>query len=107
MKLNKLKQKWASGEPALNAWLTIGNGFAAEVVAAQGFDSIVLDAQHGVMGFSEMLSILQSTHGYDITPLVRVPWLEPGAIMKAMDAGAYGVISVSYTHLTLPTKRIV
>ncbi len=92
MKPNKLKQKWASGEPALNAWLTIGNGFAAEVVAAQGFDSIVLDGQHGVMGYSEMLSILQSTHAYDVTPLVRVPWLEPGAIMKAMDAGAYGVI---------------
>ena len=92
MKPNKLKQQWAAGEPALNAWLTIGNGFAAEVIAAQGFDSIVLDVQHGVMDYPEMLSILQSTLAYDVTPLVRVPWLDPGAIMKAMDAGAYGII---------------
>lgn len=92
MKANKLKQMWAAGEPALNAWLCIGNGFAAEVVAAQGFDSIVLDGQHGVMGYNEMLSILQSTLAYDVTALVRVPWLEPGAIMRAMDAGAYGII---------------
>ncbi len=92
MKPNKLKQQWADGQPTLNAWLTIGNGFAAEVICAQGFDSIVLDMQHGVMGYSEMLSILQSTTAYPVTPLVRVPWLEPGAIMKAMDAGAYGVI---------------
>jgi 4-hydroxy-2-oxoheptanedioate aldolase len=27
-----------------------------------------------------------------VVPLVRVPWLEPGIIMKALDAGAYGVI---------------
>jgi len=81
MKPNKLKTQWASGEPALNAWLTIGNGFAAEVVAAQGFDSIVLDAQHGVMGYTEMLSILQSTSAYDITPLVR---LVPPALMEFM-----------------------
>jgi len=25
-------------------------------------------------------------------PVVRVPWLEPGIIMKTLDAGAYGVI---------------
>ena len=92
MKPNSLKQKWAAGEPALNAWLSIGNGFAAEVVAAQGFDSITLDGQHGVMGYSEVLSILQSTLAYDVTALVRVPWLEPGAIMRAMDAGANGII---------------
>jgi len=92
MKPNKLKQKWAAGEPALNAWLTIGNGFAAEVTSSQGFDSIVLDGQHGVMAYNDMLSILQSTLAYDVTALVRVPWLEPGAIMRAMDAGAEGII---------------
>jgi len=92
MKPNKLKQKWIAGEPTLNAWLTIGNGFAAEVVSAQGFDSITLDAQHGAMSYTELLSILQSTMAYDVTALVRVPWLDPGAIMQAMDAGAYGII---------------
>src|SRR5690606_10546818 len=25
-------------------------------------------------------------------PMVRVPWLEPGILMKMLDAGAYGVI---------------
>ena len=92
MKPNKLKSKWAAGEAALNCWLSIGNGFAAEVVAAQGFDSITLDAQHGVMGYTEMLAILQSTMSYDVTAMVRVPWLDPGAIMSALDAGAYGII---------------
>src|SRR3546814_7339085 len=28
----------------------------------------------------------------DVTPLARVPWLEPGIIMKMLDAGTYGII---------------
>ena len=27
-----------------------------------------------------------------VTPMVRVPWNEPGIIGKVLDAGAYGVI---------------
>jgi 4-hydroxy-2-oxoheptanedioate aldolase len=30
---------------------------------------------------------------HPITPLVRVPWSEPGIIGKVLDAGAYGVIA--------------
>jgi len=86
LKPNKLKQKWAAGEPALNAWLTIGNAFTSEVIAAQGFDSIVLDGQHGVMDYSDILSILQSTLAYDVTALVRVPWLEWMPVLKALSA---------------------
>jgi 4-hydroxy-2-oxoheptanedioate aldolase len=36
-----------------------------------------------------MLTAISTTA---VTPLVRVPWLEPGTIMKMLDAGAYGVI---------------
>lgn len=92
MKANTLKQKWLDGKPTLNGWLSIANGFSAEVMASQGFDSIVIDTQHGAIGYSDMLAMLQSVAAYDVTPMVRVPWLEPGAIMKSMDAGAYGII---------------
>jgi 4-hydroxy-2-oxoheptanedioate aldolase len=92
MKVNTLKQKWQRGEAALNGWLSIGNGFAAEVMAAQGFDSITIDMQHGVIDYAQCVSMLQSMTAYDVTPMVRVPWLDPGAIMKALDAGAYGII---------------
>jgi len=36
-----------------------------------------------------MLTAISST---STIPLVRVPWLDPGIIMKSLDAGAYGVI---------------
>ncbi len=92
MKPNQLKRKWQAGEPTLNCWLSIPNGFSAEVMASQGFDSVVIDTQHGAIGYSDSLQMLQAIAAYDVTPLVRVPWLDPGAIMKSMDAGAYGII---------------
>ena len=40
---NKVKQLWQEGKPVINGWLSIGNGFSAEVVASQGYDSVMID----------------------------------------------------------------
>jgi 4-hydroxy-2-oxoheptanedioate aldolase len=89
---NRLKQLWADGQPTLNGWLSIANPFTAEIMAAQGYDSISIDLQHGAVDYQAALSMLQAMRASAVVPLVRVPWLEPGIIMKALDAGAYGVI---------------
>jgi len=89
---NKLKQHWAEGRPAINGWLSIGNPLTAEIMAAQGYDSITIDAQHGALDYSAVLPMLQAMRASGVTPMVRVPWREPGAIMKALDAGAQGII---------------
>lgn len=89
---NRLKQLWAEGKPTINGWLSIGNSFTAEIMAAQGYDSIGVDLQHGVLDYNGLLPMLQAMRASATVPLVRVPWLEPGIIMKVLDAGAYGVI---------------
>lgn len=89
---NKLKQIWAEGRPTLNGWLSIGNAFTAEIMAEQGYDSLSIDMQHGALDYSAALPMLQAVRASGIVPLVRVPWLDPAAIMKALDAGAYGII---------------
>jgi len=38
------------------------------------------------------LPMLQAISSTDVVPMVRVPWNEPGIIMKCLDAGSYGVI---------------
>lgn len=89
---NKLKAIWAEGKPSINGWLSIGNPFTAEIMAAQGYDSICIDIQHGALDYSDVLPMFQAMRASGMTLLARVPWLEPGIIMKALDAGAYGVI---------------
>ncbi len=89
---NKLRQAWSAGRPTINGWLSIGNAFSAEIMAAQGYDSLTIDAQHGALDYSAALPMLQAMRASEVVPLVRVPWLEPGVIMKMLDGGAYGII---------------
>ncbi len=89
---NKLKQIWSSGKAAVNGWLAIPSGFSAEVLAQCGFDSVTVDLQHGVQDYLSMVECFQAMQAHPVTPMVRVPWNEPGIIGKVLDAGAYGVI---------------
>jgi len=92
MRENKLRRLWTSGGAAVNGWLAIPNGFSAETMAHQGWDSLTVDMQHGVVDYQAMVTMLQAVSTTEAVPMVRVPWLEPGVLMKALDAGAYGVI---------------
>ncbi len=89
---NKLKALWADGKPTINGWCSIGNPFTAEFMAAQGFDSITIDMQHGALDYSNLLPMFQAMRASGACLMARVPWNEPGIIMKALDAGAYGII---------------
>lgn len=89
---NKLREMRAAGRPVLNGWLSIGSTMSAEIMACQGYDAITIDMQHGALDYRDALLMMQAMRGSDVTPMVRVPWCEPGIIMKALDAGAQGII---------------
>ncbi len=92
MRENRLKSLWREGRPALGGWLTVPSSFSAEVFAHAGFDWLTVDMQHGLIDYQCAVGMLQAISTTATVPLVRVPWNEPGIIMKALDAGAYGVI---------------
>ena len=89
---NKLKKNWSNNKATLNGWLSIPNAFTAEIMAEQGYDSITVDVQHGVIDFSDCVSMLQAMRASGVVPISRVPWLDPAIIMKVLDAGSMGVI---------------
>ena len=92
MRENKLKSLWESGGKAVNGWLGIPSTVATENMCQAGWDSLTIDMQHGLVDYSDAVGMIQVISGYDITPIVRVPWNEPGIIGKVLDIGAYGVI---------------
>ena len=92
MRKNKLKKIFADGKAVINGWLQIPNSFSAEVMAHQGWDSLTIDMQHGVVDYPNALQMLQGISTTDVVPMARVNWNEPGQIMKILDAGSYGVI---------------
>jgi 4-hydroxy-2-oxoheptanedioate aldolase len=92
MKENRLRTLWKQDRAAVNGWLAIPDSFSAEVMARQGWDSLTIDLQHGVVDYQKMVTMLQAITTTETVPVVRVPWLEPGILMKSLDAGAQALI---------------
>lgn len=92
MRGTRLQQMLRASERALNGWMAIPSPFLAEAMAHQGFDAVTLDLQHGLISFDNALAMLQALSTTEVTPLARVAALDPGAIMKILDAGAMGII---------------
>ena len=92
MRPNRIKQMWKDRQPVTLGWCSIPNGFTAELMARQGFDALCIDMQHGLSDFSDVWPMLQAISQTETVPVVRVPWNDPPIIMRALDAGAYGII---------------
>ncbi len=92
MKKNPLRKIWAEGGVVINGWLHIPNTWSAEVMAHAGWDSIVVDMQHGMHSMESAIQLLQAISTTDTVPLARVNWNTPGEVMRLLDAGAYGII---------------
>ena len=92
MRENTSLATWRAGGSTVGGWLSIGNAYTAETMANLGFDWLCVDLQHGMISHSDLAAMLPAISTGAATPLVRVPWNEPREIMKALDAGAYGVI---------------
>jgi 4-hydroxy-2-oxoheptanedioate aldolase len=92
VRANRLREIWKKGEAVVNGWLSIPSSFSAEVMAHQGFDSLTVDMQHGVVDYQVAVTMLQAISTTSAIPLARVPWNDPARLMKILDAGVYGVI---------------
>jgi 4-hydroxy-2-oxoheptanedioate aldolase len=92
MKAIRVRERLAAGQIVLNGWSVIPGGFLAEVMASLGWDSLTIDMQHGIIGYPDMVAMLQAISTTDITPMVRLSANDPSLIGQALDAGAMGVI---------------
>ena len=86
---NLVKSKWAKKQVALNSFLSIPNSFTAEIMSEQGYDALTVDYQHGMIGFNDLLTMIQSIRHSGVTPICRVSSLDHAVISKVMDAGAH------------------
>lgn len=92
MRPNETLRAWRAGKQTIGAWLSAPGGHSAEVMAHVGFDWLCVDMQHGLIDESDCFEMLRAISTTNTTPFVRVGWNEPRAIMKVLDAGAYGVV---------------
>ena len=88
-----IKKLLEKNEAIINGWLSIPNSFTAEAMSKMGWDTLTIDLQHGQNDYINSISMLQSISNGNALPMVRVPWNEPGIIMKMLDLGILGIIA--------------
>jgi 4-hydroxy-2-oxoheptanedioate aldolase len=87
-----LRELWDGDEAMIGGWCAIPSPVSAEMMGRSGFDWVCIDTQHGLIGYDQMVPMLQALSITATPAFVRVPWNQPDHIMKALDAGAQGVI---------------
>ncbi|MFD7154804.1 HpcH/HpaI aldolase/citrate lyase family protein [Kribbella sp. NPDC059898] len=98
MSANDFALKVRAREQLVGYWITLDSPAAAERIGRLGYDYVVLDAQHGLIGYQGLVTgLLAIDAGSSIGPrpsvgLVRVEANDPTPIGRALDAGAIGVI---------------
>ncbi len=90
--LEPLKTRWSRGETTLGAWCMAPCPLTAELLAKCGFDWVLVDMQHGGMGFETAVEMVRAIDVSNAIPIVRVPWNEPGIIGRVLDTGALGIV---------------
>jgi 4-hydroxy-2-oxoheptanedioate aldolase len=91
--IEPLKLRWQRGDVTLGAWCMIPSSLTAEILAKGGFDWVLVDMQHGCMDYQTAVEMIRAIDLAGITPIVRVPWNEPGIVGRMLDAGAMGIVA--------------
>jgi 4-hydroxy-2-oxoheptanedioate aldolase len=92
MPITDIKSHFTTGGTAVNGWCAIPSPVTAEIVGRAGFDLVTVDLQHGLIDYQTALTMVQVLQGLPAPVLARVPWNEPGIVMKCLDAGFSGLI---------------
>lgn len=88
---NRMKKKILSGEPAYGVSFTFPAPELVEYVAAEGFDWILIDCEHGSHSFTDVHEMVMACEISGVTPIVRPASNDPALILRYLDRGAMGL----------------
>lgn len=92
MRKNKVKEKLLRGESVLGIWQSINSIDLTEISGYSGYDFIILDTEHGPMSAESCVPLICAAERTNIVPIIRVSEIQKTYILKALDAGAMGII---------------
>lgn len=92
MKQNSVKARLQNGEATFGTWLSLGELYAARVLARMGWDWLTLDLEHGAIDWSQAAVLFAAIADAGCVPLARVPEGNHHYIKRVLDAGAMGIV---------------
>lgn len=84
---NRFKGGLQMGKPQIGLWLSLMNGYSAELCANAGFDWFLIDAEHSPNTLDSLLRQVQAIAPYGVTPVVRPVNRDPDMLKLLLDMG--------------------
>lgn len=88
-----LRARLRARDPLCGAFIKTPAVEVIEVMALSGLDFICLDAEHAPFDRARMDACLAVARALGLPALVRVPEARPAEVLKALDAGAAGIVA--------------
>ncbi|HWA24543.1 MAG TPA: aldolase/citrate lyase family protein [Lacunisphaera sp.] len=76
----------------MGTWIQLAQPATAEMMAAAGYDWVVVDLEHSVISLREAEELIRIIGAKGVATLVRLSSNDPVQIKRVMDAGADGII---------------
>jgi len=101
------KKDLRGGVPKMGLFLNSHSPTVAEQLASSGYDWLLVDSQHGPMGFEKLSAMLCGISNGGAKSLVRVAGFnDRGGIQQSLDMGADGVL-VPYINTAEEARQAV
>ena len=101
------KQQLRDGQPKLGLFVNSHSPTAAEQLAHSGYDWLLIDTQHGPMGYEKLSAMLCAVASGGAKSMVRVAgYNDRAGIQQALDMGADGIL-VPYINTAEEARQAV
>lgn len=91
MKINRMKEKLQAGEPVFGVSVMIPSPQIVEMIAAAGFDWVLLDCEHGTLTLESVELMAMAAEASGITAIARPVSKSAEHILQMLDRGVMGV----------------
>ena len=86
-----MKEKLRAGEPVFGVSVMIPSPQVVEMIAAAGFDWVLLDCEHGTLTLESVELMAMAAEASGVTAIARPATKSPEHILQVLDRGVMGV----------------
>ena len=90
--INHLKTALSNGEVVIGCWMSIGEGYTAEILGRAGFDWLLIDGEHSPNDIRSIRDQVVALASSDSNLVVRVPVGETWIIKQVLDLGVQTIL---------------
>ena len=88
---SRLRERLRTGAPIVGTFVKLAALEAIDIVAAAGFDVVVIDGEHAQLDQAASAALVRHAAALGLPAVVRVPALDAGYVNRLLEAGAAGI----------------